>query len=39
MKPPGVTSRAAFEDYDVYAILEDVSGVLNLEPVSGGRQR
>ena len=24
----GVTPRAAFEDYDVYAILEDVSGLL-----------
>ena len=29
----GVTPRAAFEDYDVYAILEDVSGLLDLEPV------
>lgn len=29
----GVTPRMAFEDYDVYAILEDVSEVLNLEPV------
>ncbi|RKU12750.1 HAD family hydrolase [Candidatus Poribacteria bacterium] len=27
----GVTPRAAFEDYDVYAVLEDVSGLLNLE--------
>lgn len=27
----GVTPRAAFEDYDVYAVLEDVSGVLGLE--------
>ena len=27
----GVTPRTAFEDYDVYAILEDVSGVLGLE--------
>jgi len=27
----GVTPRAAFEDYDLYAILEDVSGVLGLE--------
>lgn len=29
----GVTPRAALEDYDVYAILEDVSGLLNLESV------
>ena len=29
----GVTPHAAFGDYDVYAILEDVSGLLNLEPV------
>ena len=29
----GVTPRTAFEDYDVYAILEDVSEVLSLEPV------
>ena len=29
----GVTPRSAFEDYDVYAILEDVSGLLSLEPV------
>ena len=27
----GVTPRAAFEDYDVYAILEDVSGLLDSE--------
>ena len=27
----GVTPRAAFEDYDVYTILEDVSGLLDLE--------
>ena len=27
----GVTPRTAFESYDVYAILEDVSGVLGLE--------
>lgn len=27
----GVTPRAAFEAYDVYAILEDVSGILGLE--------
>ena len=29
----GVTPRTAFADYDVYAILEDVSGLLTLEPV------
>ncbi|MCG9131143.1 HAD-IA family hydrolase [Candidatus Poribacteria bacterium] len=29
----GVTPRAAFDDYDVYAILEDVSELLNLAPV------
>ena len=29
----GVTPREAFEDYDVYAVLEDVSELLNLEPV------
>lgn len=29
----GVTPRTAFENYDVYAILEDVSGLLNLESV------
>lgn len=29
----GVTPRAAFEDYDVYAVLKDVSGLLNLESV------
>lgn len=29
----GATPQTAFEDYDVYAILEDVSGLLNLEPV------
>ena len=27
----GVTPRTAFEDYDVYTILDDVSGVLGLE--------
>ena len=27
----GVTPRVAFEDYDVYAILADVSGLLDLE--------
>ena len=30
----GVTSRAAFKDYDVYAVLRDVSELLNLEAVS-----
>lgn len=30
----GVTPRAAFDDYDVYAVLEDVSGLLSLESVS-----
>ena len=29
----GVTPRTAFEDYDVYAILEDVSELLSLEPL------
>ena len=29
----GVTPRTAFEDYDVYAILEDVSELLSLEPI------
>ena len=29
----GVTSRVAFEDYDVYAILEDVPGLLDLEMI------
>ena len=29
----GVTPRTAFENYDVYAILEDVSELLSLEPV------
>ena len=27
----GVTPRAAFDDYNVYTILEDVSGLLDLE--------
>jgi phosphoglycolate phosphatase len=31
----GVTPRATFEDYDVYAILGDVSGLLNLEFLTG----
>lgn len=30
----GVTPQEAFGDYDVYTILEDVSGLLNLEPVN-----
>ena len=30
----GVTPRAAFDDYDVYIVLEDVSGLLSLESVS-----
>ncbi|MYB95955.1 HAD-IA family hydrolase [Candidatus Poribacteria bacterium] len=29
----GVTPRAAFEDYDVYTVLKDVSELLNLESV------
>ena len=29
----GVTPRAAFDAYNVYAVLEDVSGLLSLEPV------
>lgn len=29
----GVTPRAAFDDYNVYTILEDVSELLNLAPV------
>ena len=29
----GATPQTTFEDYDVYAILEDVSEVLRLEPV------
>ncbi len=29
----GVTPRTAFENYDVYTILEDVSGLLSLESV------
>ena len=29
----GATPQTAFEDYDVYAMLEDVSEVLRLEPV------
>ena len=29
----GVTPRVTFDDYDVYAVLEDVSGLLSLESV------
>ena len=29
----GVTPRADFEDYDVYAVLEDVPKLLHLEPI------
>ena len=29
----GVTPRVVFKDYDVYAVLEDVSELLSLEPV------
>lgn len=29
----GVTPRTAFENYDLYAILEDVSELLSLEPI------
>ncbi len=29
----GVTPQTAFEDYDVYAVLEDVSELLSLKPV------
>ena len=35
----GVTPRAAFEDYDVYAILEDVSNLLSLESVRRWQHR
>ena len=35
----GVTPRTAFEDYDVYAILEDVSGVLDLEFLTSSQAR
>jgi phosphoglycolate phosphatase len=30
----GVTPRAAFKDYDVHAILEDVPELLDLEPLT-----
>lgn len=33
----GVTPRAAFKDYHVYAVLEDVSELLHLEPVNSSR--
>ena len=29
----GVTPRAAFKDYDIYAVLEGVLGLLDLEPI------
>ena len=35
----GVTPRAAFDDYDVYAILEDVSGLLDLEFLTSSQAR
>ena len=35
----GVTPRAAFEDYDVYAILEDISGLLDLEFLTSSQAR
>ena len=35
----GVTPRATFGDYDVYAILGDVSGLLNLEFLTGYQAR
>lgn len=35
----GVTPRVAFDDYDVYAILEDVSGLLDLEFLTSSQAR
>ncbi len=35
----GVTPRAAFDDYDVHVILGDVSGLLNLEFLTGSQAR
>ena len=35
----GVTPRAAFKDYNVYAILEDVSGLLDLEFLTSSQAR
>ena len=35
----GVTPRAAFDDYDVYEILGDVSGVLDLEFLTSSEAR
>ena len=35
----GVTLRAAFDDYDVYAILADVSGLLDLEFLTSSQAR
>ncbi len=35
----GVTPQTVFEDYDVYAILEDVSGLLDLELLASSQAR
>ena len=35
----GVTPRAAFDDYNVYTILEDVSGLLDLESLRSPQAR
>lgn len=35
----GVTPRVAFEAYDVYAVLEDVSGLLDLEFLTSSQAR
>ena len=35
----GVTPRSAFEDYDVYAVLEDGSGLLGLEVLTSSQAR
>lgn len=35
----GVTPRVAFDDYDVYAILEDISGLLGLEFLTSPQAR
>lgn len=35
----GVTPRATFEDHDVYAILGDVSGLLDLESLTSSQSR
>lgn len=34
----GVTPRTAFESYNAYAILEDVSGLLSLEPIKNNME-